>query len=271
MLGLPGCARSPKLNGFDWVLRRLAADVPINRADIMAMGVGGLLTEIPSRPLPRAQAAAQAEIEAATRPGAPGTPKIAAIVLSGGQSRRMGARNKLLAEIDGTPMVVRVVNAALASQAGPVIVVTGHQRGDITEALSGRDVILTDNPAYADGISTSLKAGLAAISDDVDGAMICLGDMPLVSADLLDRLIAAYNPTEGRAIVVPTREGKRGNPVLWDRRFFAEMGAVAGDVGARHMIGEYAEFVAEVETEDEAVLIDIDTPDALDSFSSRAS
>lgn len=267
VLGLPGCARSPKLNGFDWVLRRLAADVPINRADIMAMGVGGLLTEIPSRPLPRAQAAAQAAAETA----ASGRPKIAAIVLSGGQSRRMGARNKLLAEIDGTPMVVRVVDAALASQAGPVIVVTGHEREQVEAALSGRDVVLADNPAYTDGISTSLKAGLAAIPDDADGAMICLGDMPLVSADLLDRLIAAYNPTEGRAIAVPTRDGKRGNPVLWDRRFFAEMGAVAGDVGARHMIGEYAELVAEVETEDEAVLIDIDTPDALDNFSGRAS
>ncbi len=266
VLGLPGCARSPKLNGFDWVLQRLAADIPVTRADIMAMGLGGLLTEIPSRPLPRAQAAKDSP---AVEP--PRAPRIAAIVLSAGQSRRMGARNKLLAEIDGTPMVLRAVDAALASQAGPVIVVTGHERDEVEAALAGRDVVLTHNPDFAEGISTSLKAGLDAVPDTADGAVICLGDMPLVSAGLLDRLIAAYNPTEGRAIIVPTREGKRGNPVLWDRRFFAEMHRVAGDVGARHLIGDYAELVAEVETEDAAVLTDIDTPDALDSIAGGAS
>lgn len=265
VLGLPGCARSPKLNGFDWVLQRLAADVPVARADIMAMGLGGLLTEIPSRPLPRAQAA--------DLPGAavPAAPKIAAIILSAGQSSRMGPRNKLLAEIDGVPMVLRAVDAALASGAGPVIVVTGHEHERVEAALAGRDVVLTHNPAYAEGISTSLRTGLGAVPDTADGAVICLGDMPLISAELLDRLIAAYNPTEGRAIVVPTREGKRGNPVLWDRRFFDEMRQVAGDVGARHLIGEYAEMVAEVETGDAAVLTDIDTPEALDSFTGRAS
>ena len=266
VLGLPGCARSPKLNGFDWVLQRLAADIPVTRADIMAMGLGGLLTEIPSRPLPRAQAADRSGVKAA-----PSAPKIAAIVLSAGQSRRMGPRNKLLAEIDGAPMVLRAVDAALASGADPVLVVTGHERDKVEAALAGRDVILAHNPAFADGISTSLKVGLGAVPEDVDGAVICLGDMPLVSAELLDRLIAAYNPTEGRAIVVPTREGKRGNPVLWDRRFFDEMREVAGDVGARHLIGEYAEMVAEMETEDAAVLTDIDTPDALDGFTGRAS
>ncbi len=266
VLGLPGCARSPKLNGFDWVLQRLAADVSVTRADIMAMGLGGLLTEIPSRPLPRAQA----------EPGSPAVEalrvvRIAAIVLSAGQSSRMGAGNKLLADIDGTPMVLRVVDAALASQASPVIVVTGHQRDAVEAALAGRDVVLAHNPDFAEGISTSLKAGLDAVPDAADGAVICLGDMPLVSAGLLDRLIAAYNPAEGRAIVVPTRDGKRGNPVLWDRRFFAEMHQVAGDVGARHLIGDYAELVVEVETEDAAVLTDVDTQAALDRLSGKAS
>ena len=266
VLGLPGCARSPKLNGFDWVLQRLAADVPVSRADIMAMGVGGLLTEIPSRPLPRAQAA-----QGSPAVETPRAPRIAAIVLSAGQSRRMGARNKLLAEIDGMPMVLRAVDAALASQAGPVIVVTGHEREAVEAALAGREVVFAHNPEFAEGISTSLNAGLDAVPDTADGAVICLGDMPLVSSVLLDRLIAAYNPTEGRAIVVPTQGGKRGNPVLWDRRFFAEMHQVAGDVGARHLIGDYAELVAEVETGDAAVLTDIDTPDALDSIAGGAS
>ena len=118
-------------------------------------------------------------------------------------------------------------------------------------------------PTFAEGLSTSLKRGLAALPEDIDGALVCLGDMPLVTGRDLDRLIAAFNPLEGRAIIVPTRRGKRGNPVLWARRFFAEMAKIAGDVGARHLIGEHAELVAEVEMDDDAILVDIDTPEAL--------
>ena len=87
--------------------------------------------------------------------------------------------------------------------------------------------------------------------------------MPLISGRHIDRLIAAFNPLEGRAIIVPTRRGKRGNPVLWSKRFFPEMAQIAGDVGARHLIGEHAELVAEVEMDDDAILVDIDTPEAL--------
>jgi molybdenum cofactor cytidylyltransferase len=119
------------------------------------------------------------------------------------------------------------------------------------------------NPAFAEGLSSSLKRGLAALPPDIDGVVVCLGDMPLVAGRDLDRLIAAFNPLEGRAIVVPTRHGKRGNPVLWARRFIPEMAELAGDVGAKHLIGEYAELVAEVEMDSDGVLIDIDTPDAL--------
>jgi molybdenum cofactor cytidylyltransferase len=104
---------------------------------------------------------------------------------------------------------------------------------------------------------------LAALPEAVDGALVCLGDMPRVAADELRRLRQAFNPVEGRAIVVPTRNGKRGNPVLWARRFFAEMREVSGDVGARHLIGAYPEAVAEVEMEGDGVLTDIDTPQAL--------
>ncbi|MGH6953720.1 MAG: nucleotidyltransferase family protein, partial [Alphaproteobacteria bacterium] len=113
------------------------------------------------------------------------------------------------------------------------------------------------------GLSGSLTAGLAAVPEDADGALVCLGDMPRVSARDLDRLIDAFNPTEGRAICVPTHHGKRGNPVLFARRFFTEMRAVSGDVGARHLIGEHEDVVAEIGMADEGVLIDVDSPDAL--------
>ena len=256
ILGLPGCARSPKVNGFDWVLQRLLAGLPAGPREIMGMGVGGLLAEIPSRPLPRALATAEA-------PVAQHAPRIAALVLAAGQSRRMGALNKLLIEIDGVPMVRRVAETLRQSSAKPIVVVTGHESARIEAALRGLPVALVHNPDYAEGLSTSLKAGIAALPADADGVLVCLGDMPKVTAGEIDRLIGAFNPVEGRSICVPTRRGKRGNPVLWARQLFAEMRDVAGDVGAKHLIGAHPELVAEVEMEDDGVLTDIDTPQAL--------
>jgi molybdenum cofactor cytidylyltransferase len=272
VLGLPGCARSPKVNGFDWVLERLVAGLPVGGPEIMRMGSGGLLAEIPSRPLPRAEAKAPATTERA-RP-APG-PRIGALLLAAGQSRRMGGPNKLLAEIPGpspetvVPMVALVARRLLASRARPIIAVLGNRADEIDAALGRLPVERVRNPDFADGLSTSLKRGLAALPDDVDGVLVCLGDMPLISGRHLDRLIAAFNPLEGRAIIVPTRHGKRGNPVLWGKRFFPEMAQIAGDVGARHLIGDHAELVAEVEMDDDAILVDIDTPEALAELQAR--
>ncbi len=255
VLGLPGCARSPRLNGFDWVLQRLMAGIAVTREDIMRMGAGGLLAEILARPLPRA------EIEGAQ--AAPQrAPRIAAVVLAAGLARRMGS-NKLLAPIDGVPMVARVVDAALGSHARPVIVVTGNEAERLKGALAGRDVTFVHNPDFTEGLSSSVRRGIAAVPQDCDGALICLGDMPRVAPADLNRLIAAFNPLEGRAICVPVRDGKRGNPVLWARRFFGEMQELAGDVGAKHLIGAHGESAAEVAMDSDGVLIDIDTPRAL--------
>ncbi len=256
VLGLPGCSRSPKPNGFDWVLQRLLADLPVSGRDIMLMGAGGLLKEIPTRPQPR-------EADAPTRVRAPRAPAIAAVVLAAGRSSRMRGANKLLAEVDGAAMVARVVDAVLASKARPVVVVTGHDAERVGAALAGKPVTLVHNPDYVEGISGSLKRGLSALPAEADGALVCLADMPLVAPCTLDRLIAAFNPVEGRAICVPTWNGKRGNPVLWARRFFPEMARLAGDVGARHLIGEHAELVCEVAMADDSVLTDVDTPEAL--------
>jgi molybdenum cofactor cytidylyltransferase len=267
VLGLPGCARSPKVNGFDWVLERLVAGLPVGPAEIMGMGSGGLLAEIPTRPLPRAEARAPAAEKRQKEP--PPGPRIGALLLAAGQSRRMGGPNKLLAEIDGVPMVARVARRLLASRARPVVAVLGNRADEIDDALGRLPVERVRNPDFADGLSTSLKRGLAALPDDLDGVVVCLGDMPLISGRHLDRLIAAFNPLEGRAIVVPMRHGKRGNPVLWARRFFPEMTQISGDVGARHLIGEHAELVTEIEMDDDAILVDIDTPEALAALQAR--
>jgi molybdenum cofactor cytidylyltransferase len=255
VLGLPGCARSPRLNGFDWVLQRLMAGIAVAREDIMRMGAGGLLAEIPQRPLPRAEIEAPASLPQRA-------PRIAAVVLAAGLARRMGS-NKLLAPIDGAPMIARAVDAALASEARPVIVVTGNEAEKLRAALTGRAVTFVHNPDFAQGLSASIKRGVAAVPPECDGALICLGDMPRVAAEDIDRLIAAFNPVEGRAICVPVRGGKRGNPVLWARRFFGEMQELAGDAGAKHLIGAHGEAAAEVAMEGDGVLIDIDTPLAL--------
>ena len=271
VLGLPGCARSPKMNGFDWVLERIVAGLPVGRREIMSMGAGGLLAEIPSRPLPRAEAGAApaakpaAQVERKPPPG----PRIAALLLAAGRSSRMGGPNKLLESIDGVPMVARTAQRLLSSRARPIVAVLGNDADRVDQALGRLPVERVRNPAFADGLSTSLKAGLAALPADIDGVVVCLGDMPLITGRDIERLIAAFNPLEGRAIVVPTRHGKRGNPVLWARRFFAEMAELAGDVGAKHLIGEHTELVAEIEMDGDGVLVDIDTPDALAELRAR--
>ena len=266
VLGLPGCARSPKVNGFDWVLERLVAGLPIGPKEIMSMGAGGLLAEIPARGLKRADAGAAPEPKPAAK--APPGPRIAAILLAAGKSSRMGA-NKMLAEIDGGPMVARTAQRLLSSHARPIVAVLGSEADAVDVALGKLPIERVRNPDYADGLSTSLKCGLRAVPADVGGVMVCLGDMPLVAGRDLDRLITAFNPLEGRAIVVPTRRGQRGNPVVWSRQFFAEMMALSGDQGARRLLEEHADLVAEVEMESDGVLTDIDTPEALTQLRER--
>jgi molybdenum cofactor cytidylyltransferase len=142
-------------------------------------------------------------------------------------------------------------------------VVTGHRGADIRAALGGRPVTFIAAADYAQGLSASLKAGIAALPDGAAAALVCLGDMPLVTGRMLDRLIDAWDADEGRAIVVPTHQGRAGNPVLWSRRFFPEILDLAGDTGARALLRRHEEQVCEVEIGDDAVLRDFDTVDSL--------
>ena len=260
ILGLPGCARSPKLNGFDWILQRLMARIPVKQNDIMRMGVGGLLKEIPARPQPRDKVVQDSEAGVVQAQHAP---QVAALVLAAGQSRRMGADNKLLAQIDGVAMVRHVVRRVAKSDASKVVVVTGNDADQVCAELSELDVTFCHNPDYADGLSTSMRTGLAAIDEMMDAALVQLGDMPDVRVETINRLIAAFNPVEGRAICIPTFDGRRGNPVLWGRRFFGDLAQVQGDMGGRRVLAEYPELVCEVATDDPGILNDVDTPEAL--------
>jgi molybdenum cofactor cytidylyltransferase len=250
VVGLPSCARSPKVNGFDFVLQRLFAELPVNRAEIMRMGVGGLLQEIPSRPQPRD--AEHTPLRA---------PRIAAVVLAAGLSSRMGS-NKLLQEWQGVPLLRWAVEAAVKSDAHPVIVVTGNEATRIEAALRGLDVQFVHNPDYRAGLSTSLKAGIQTVPKSADGALVLLGDMPEVDGALINRMIAAFSPADGRSICAAVHDQKRGNPVLWARSFFPEIEALAGDEGAKRLFAGHEDLVCEIEAGG-AVLRDIDTPEAL--------
>ena len=262
VIGLPGSSRSPAPSGADLLLRRIGAGLPLTARDFAGWGAGGLLKEQLGRPSPRS--AAGDDLPGRASAGR----DIAVMVLAAGQSRRMGRRNKLLEAVDGEPMVRHAVRAAAAVAEGErrVVVVTGHERAVVEEALAGFDAAFVHNPDFGAGLSTSLARGVATLPKEVEGVIVCLGDMPAVRAEHLERLREAFDPEAGAAICVATHRGKRGNPVLFASRFFSQMCEVDGDVGARHLIGAYADLVREVEMPDDAVLLDIDSPSALRSY-----
>ncbi len=258
VIGVPSCASSPKTNGLDWVLERILAGLTVTPDDITAMAPGGLLMEIATRPQPRAERKPGEQSPAARL-----APRIAAVVLASGRSTRMGDANKLLEDYCGEPLVRHVSKAALASFAAETIVVTGHQETDVRAALADLNVRFVSNPDFAAGLSTSLAAGITAASDGADGAVILLGDMPLITANLIDQLIAAFAPYDGRSICVPYHNGSRGNPVLWSSDLFPDLRRISGDTGARHLIATHADAVVEVDVGTDAIFNDIDTPEAL--------
>jgi molybdenum cofactor cytidylyltransferase len=256
IVGLPGCTRSPKMNGFDWVLQRLLAGINVGADDIMGMGVGGLLKEISSRPQPRQKASFTEKITTKGK-------SIAILILAAGQSRRMGANNKLLAEVNGKPMLQTVAEQARKSKAIDVYAVTGHEKEAVERVLAPLSIKSFHNPDFSEGLSSSLKTGFTALADEFDGLLVCLGDMPFVDYTLLDRLIDAFDIEEGRSIIVPTYKGKRGNPVLIAGLFKPEIMGVTGDIGAKSLIAQNEHVVFTVDVDNNNIFRDIDTLDTL--------
>jgi len=254
VIGAPGCARSPKENGFDWVLDRILAGEQPSAVDISGMGVGGLLMEIQARPSLR-------EAEARTSPAG----KLVTVILAAGQARRMGegGPHKLLAEFGGVPLIRRSVITAIGSRSVSVIVVTGHRKSEIESALSGLDVTIAHNPDYASGMASSLATGFSVEhSRDADGILVMLADMPGVSSDDLDKLMAAFRQSGGQSIIRAVSRGKRGNPVILPKSLFDAVLRLEGDVGARHIIETSGVPVVDIDIGDAAHL-DVDTPEAV--------
>ncbi|MEL6348641.1 MAG: molybdopterin-binding/glycosyltransferase family 2 protein [Myxococcota bacterium] len=256
VIGVPGCARSPKPSGFDTVLQRVLVGHPPTSSELAAMGVGGLLKDIPTRPHAR-------------QPAPPIQPQIGAVVLGAGRSTRMGEANKLLVEIGGQPLIRTAIQTLLNTAARPIIVVTGHQHDAVQAAVADLPVTFVHNPDFRAGMSTSLRAGVRALPDTVDGALIALGDMPFIQESDVQALIDAFAPQDGASICVPIHDKRQGHPVLWGRQHFAEMAALSGDVGARNILAANLDRRRLVAVGHAGVHIDVDTPEALDAVRAR--
>lgn len=185
--------------------------------------------------------------------------EVGCVVLAAGRSTRMGA-NKLVAELAGKPVIAHVVDAIAAAELGPPIVVLGEDPGAIRDALAGREVRFAVARDYRQGLARSLAAGIAAVAEDWAAAIICLGDMPLVSGDLLRAMAAMAGPA---SIVAPRFGGRRGNPLLWGRDYFPGLRMLAGDVGAKTLLADYPDRIRHLDWSDDGIGIDVDRPEDL--------
>jgi molybdenum cofactor cytidylyltransferase len=258
VIGLPGCARSPKRNGFDMVLERLCAGLAVRSDDIAAMGQGGLLEDVAERALPRTRLDQHLP-----------APRIGAILLAAGRSSRMGEANKLLLPTSAGPLVARAAQAAKAAGITEIIAVLGHQAEAVGAALAGHVTQMIFNPDFASGMASSIRAGLAAAPADWDGVFILLGDMPLVQAASLRQLMAAFAPAQGRDIIVPMVAGQRANPILWARRYWPQLLNTKGDMGGRVHLLAAGDAVCEVMLEDCGLLSDVDDPTSWDDIKTK--
>jgi molybdenum cofactor cytidylyltransferase len=183
---------------------------------------------------------------------------VTTVILAAGGGRRMGQPKQLLL-VAGQPMLARVVQTVCAAQLGQVIVVLGASASAVQPVLAGYQVSVVINAGWKAGMASSLRAGLSCVSPAADGALFVPGDMPRLRPGLLQGIVAHFYAS-GKAIVVPTYQGQRGNPVLFACSLFAELAALQGDQGGRALLASHASDIAFLETDDEGILHDIDTP-----------
>lgn len=257
VIGLPGCARSPALNGFDWILERFAAGLPLGRTEITGMGTGGLLKESAGRPAPR---------NTRSRSGKSAVRQIAAIVLAAGRSSRSGNSHKLLGKVGDKTVIETTTHTLHAADIDTVFLITGANHERISGSAMQSGMQLVHNGNFAAGMGSSLAAGISALPPESDHAFVCLGDMPFIRTSTFKTLKAEAEQRPVRTIFVPTFNGKRGHPVLWGRAFFDALAGLNGDVGGKRLLEEYADAVVEVPVDDPGILIDLDTPELLAQF-----
>ena len=191
---------------------------------------------------------------------------IHAVLLAAGRSERMGRNNKLLLDVNGIPLVRKSAINILNSNVTSMTVVTGFDENKIVNALSGLNVNFVKNINFREGLSSSLKAGLANITPTPSAVIICLADMPKIQPEHINQLIENFDPLKGWEICIPTNNGKRGNPVLIGSRFFPHIFETSGDFGAKTVMKHHPDKIVEVEIRTSDIHFDIDTQDEYENF-----
>ena len=262
VIGMPGCARSPKLNGFDWVLQLLMANIPITKEELADMGAGGLLMEIASRPLPRALSKSVNKREK----------KIMGVILAAGNSTRMGKDNKLLRNVGDASLVRNTAVEMLNSDVDSCSIVLGYQSDKVAEVIKDLNINLILNPFWQEGQASSLKAALNTLDDTYSDLLIMLGDLPGVKSRHINRVIEEHLLTNNRRskITIPSFNGKKGNPVIWGRSFFPDLLNLEGDVGGRALFNHHPAAINLLDMDDPAVVTDTDTPEDFENFLSNS-
>ena len=250
ILGLPGCARSSKQNGFDWILERTLANIEITDSDIAKMGIGGLLKEMPNRPEPR---------EPKERKKDKKKKNIALILLAAGNSKRMGKKNKLLEIVNGKSMIKHCVENISRLPIKQKVIVLGHEARKIKSKLDLATFKIINNLDYKNGISTSIKIGILSLDKTMDGVFIVLADMPMIKINTYLELINNFQKGNSKVIFIPTWQGKKGNPVLLDKSIFPELIKLEGDEGAQQIFSNFEDNIQEIEVNDSGTCFDIDT------------
>lgn len=200
---------------------------------------------------------------AAVNKGNPALPscRVSAVLLAAGESCRMGTVNKLGLPVDGVPLLRRTAQLLTCSGLSELVAVLGYQAGRVSALLSGLSVRTVYNESYREGQMASVTAGVTALQQPCDGVMICLADQPLLTVEDIDRLILVFCQRTQGSILVPTYNGERGNPIIFDQRHRSEILRGNRNLGCKRLIEKNPDLVFTVRMANDHVVVDLDTPD----------
>jgi molybdenum cofactor cytidylyltransferase len=189
-----------------------------------------------------------------------------AIVLASGVSKRFGPGNKLTMSLSGKSIIEKTIERLEQSNIDGITTVIGYQGQLVRRALKNHNINFIENPDYSRGMGTSIHAGILSLGIDVGAALIVLGDMPFVDPETVNLLLRAHKNRTGKSVFVPTYNGKRGNPVLWDKDLFPELLSLRPGHGGKKFMKECPKFVQEINVCDDGILVDIDLQEDLKLF-----